>query len=279
LKIITSVEDQEKLSKELINDNRDISLIPTMGNLHLGHESLLKSSDKDDYRVSSLFINPLQFDDLNDYNNYPKTIEKDIKILKSYKIDCLFLPDKEAIIQNISNSDHLNLPKFTDTLCGQYRKNHFEGVFIIVKKLFEIIQPSKAYFGKKDYQQILLIKHLVNKFFDGNIEIIQCETIRENNGLAMSSRNSHLTQDQKNLAAMVYKEICFLKEVLLDNKDSFNENKLIVLKNLSDLGIKIEYLEILSRNTLTKPRPDDKEVNIFVAYYIGTSRLIDNIEI
>ena len=279
MKIITSVEDQEKLSKELINDNRDISLIPTMGNLHLGHESLLKSSDKDDYRVSSLFINPLQFDDLNDYNNYPKTIEKDIKILKSYKIDCLFLPDKEAILQNISNSDHLNLPKFTDTLCGQYRKNHFEGVFIIVKKLFEIIQPSKAYFGKKDYQQILLIKHLVNKFFDGNIEIIQCETIRENNGLAMSSRNSHLTQDQKNLAAMVYKEICFLKEVFLDNKDSFNENKLIVLKNLSDLGIKIEYLEILSRNTLTKPRPDDKEVNIFVAYYIGTCRLIDNIEI
>jgi len=279
LKIITSVEDQEKLSKELINDNRDISLIPTMGNLHLGHESLLKSSDKDDYRVSSLFVNPLQFDDLNDYNNYPKTIEKDIKILKSYKIDCLFLPDKESIIQNISDSDHLNLPKFTDILCGKYRKNHFQGVFIIVKKLFEIIQPSKAYFGKKDYQQILLINHLVNKFFDGNIKIIQCETIRENNGLAMSSRNSHLTQDQKNLASMVYKEICFLKEVFLDNKDSFNENKLFVIKNLSDLGIKIEYLEILSRNTLTKPRPDDKEVNIFVAYYIGTSRLIDNIEI
>ena len=250
-----------------------------MGNLHLGHESLLKSSDKDDYRVSSLFVNPLQFDDLNDYNNYPKTIERDIEILKSYKIDCLFLPDKEDIIQNISNIDHLSLPNFTNTLCGQYRKNHFQGVFIIVKKLFEIIQPSKAYFGKKDYQQILLIKHLVDKFFDGNIEIIQCETIRENNGLAMSSRNSHLTQDQKHLAAMVYKEICFLKEVFLDNKYLFNENKLIVLKNLSDRGIKIEYLEILSRGTLTKPGPDDKEVNIFVAFYIGNSRLIDNIEI
>ncbi len=279
MKIITSVEDQKKLSKELINDNKNISLIPTMGNLHLGHESLLKSSTEDDYRVSSLFINPLQFDDIKDYNNYPKTIEKDIEILKSYKIDCLFLPYKEGIISNVSNNERLSLPKFTDTLCGKYRKNHFQGVFIIVKKLFEIVQPSKAYFGKKDYQQILLIKHLVNEYFGGNIEIIQCETIRENNGLAMSSRNSHLTQDQRDLAAIVYKKICFLKEAFLDNKDLFDQNKKIVLKNLLDLGIKIEYLEILSRNTLTKPRQNDKEVNIFVAFYVGNTRLIDNIEI
>ena len=146
MNIINSVEEQEKLCKRLTDDNIKISLIPTMGNLHLGHESLLKASLNDDYRIVSLFVNPLQFNDYRDYKNYPKTIEKDLKILKLHNIDCLFMPNEDDMIQKTNHDIERKLPDFANILCGKFRKSHFQGVYSIVKKLFNIIKPQKAYF-------------------------------------------------------------------------------------------------------------------------------------
>lgn len=278
MKIINSVREQQVICQELINDKNKISLIPTMGNLHHGHESLLKASINDQYRICSIFINPLQFNDVDDYNNYPKTIDKDIETLKSYKIDYLFLPEKKDIISVVDNFNY-KLPTFVNILCGKYRDSHFLGVVQIVKKLFDIIQPSIAYFGKKDYQQLLLIKHLVNNNFNNKIEIIECETIREKNGLAMSSRNHNLSSKKRNIAANVYKELCELKKIIIKEPSQYSAKKIDIIKRMSDLGIKIEYLEVLSRNNLSTPIDISNETNIFVAFYIDQIRMIDNIEI
>ena len=278
MKIINSVREQQVICQELINDKNKISLIPTMGNLHHGHESLLKASINDQYRICSIFINPLQFNDAEDYNSYPKTIDKDIEILKSHKIDYLFLPEKNDIISTVDNFNY-QLPPFANILCGKYRDLHFLGVVQIVKKLFDIIQPSIAYFGKKDYQQLLLIKHLVNNNYSNKIEIIECETIREKNGLAMSSRNNNLSSDKKNTAANVYNELCKLKKIIIEDPSQYSTKKVDIIKRMFDLGIKIEYLEVLSRNNLSTPIDICNETNIFVAFYIDQIRMIDNIEI
>jgi len=280
LNIINSVEEQEKLCKRLTDDNIKISLIPTMGNLHLGHESLLKASVNDDYRIVSLFVNPLQFNDYKDYENYPKTIEKDLIILKSHNIDCLFMPNEEDMILKTNHDIKRKLPDFTNILCGKFRKSHFQGVYSIVKKLFNIIKPQKAYFGKKDFQQLLLIKYLVKECFKNTIDIIECETIREKSGLAMSSRNNKLSVKQNRLAALVFNELVSLRKYLKNNNiDLFPMLREEIIKKLSKQDIKIEYLDILRRNNLNTPTEQDIDINIFVAFYIGDVRLIDNIEI
>ena len=279
MKIINSVEEQEKLCKRLINENINISLIPTMGNLHLGHESLLKASFNDDYRVVSLFVNPLQFNNHQDYLNYPNTIEEDLKILKSYNIDCLFLPDKNDMVQQTNHDANRKLPEFANILCGKFRKSHFQGVYSIVKKLFSTIQPKKAYFGKKDFQQLLLIKYLVAESFQNSIDIVECETVREKNGLAMSSRNNNLSIKQNELASLVYSELVLLRESLKENISSFARLRDEIIRKLSKQDIKIEYLDILCRHNLNIPTEKDTDINIFVAFYVGDVRLIDNIEI
>ena len=279
MKIINSVEEQEKLCKRLINENINISLIPTMGNLHLGHESLLKASFNDDYRVVSLFVNPLQFNNHQDYLNYPNTIEEDLKILKSYNIDCLFLPDKNDMVQQTNHDANRKLPEFANILCGKFRKSHFQGVYSIVKKLFSTIQPKKAYFGKKDFQQLLLIKYLVAESFQNSIDIVECETVREKNGLAMSSRNNNLSIKQNELASLVYRELVLLRKSLKENISPFARLRDEIIRKLSKQDIKIEYLDILCRHNLNIPTEKDTDINIFVAFYVGDVRLIDNIEI
>lgn len=279
MEIITSVKDQQEYCQVLLDNEKKISLIPTMGNLHLGHESLFKASTDDEIRITSVFVNPLQFNDKYDYMNYPKSLDRDIDILKLHNIDCLFLPDEKDIMSNELDDIDYNLPEFTDVLCGKYRQTHFQGVFKIVKKLFEIIQPNKAYFGKKDYQQLLLIKYLADKFFDSRIDIAACETVRERNGLAMSSRNNQLSHKQKDLASLAYKELCHLKLLMNNNISIFFNSRDKLIKKLADNNIKTEYLEILSRNNLSRPMKDTEQYNIFIAFYVNNIRLIDNLEI
>ena len=279
MNIITSVKDQQVYCKKLLDNQKNISLIPTMGNLHLGHESLFKASLGDEIRISSVFINPLQFNDKNDYSNYPKSLDRDIEILKLHNIDCLFLPDEKDILSYRLDIRDYKLPEFSNVLCGKYRKKHFQGVFKIVKKLFEIIQPTKAYFGKKDYQQLLLVKYLVSKFFDSRIDIVACETKREKNGLAMSSRNNQLSNRYKDIASMVYSELCQLKVLMKIDKNLFPKYRDKLIKKLVDNNIRVEYLEILSRKNLSELIDDTGQYNIFIAFYVNNIRLIDNLEI
>jgi pantoate--beta-alanine ligase len=282
LKIITSIKDQKDYCNSLIKKGEKISLIPTMGNLHKGHESLLfESSLIKNKKIVSLFINPLQFNNSDDYKSYPKSIDSDIKILERNKVDCLFMPSEDEILKNIKESESFDLPEYMNILCGKYRDGHFLGVFKIVKKLFEITRPSIAYFGKKDYQQLVMIKYLSKKYFNDEISIISRDTIRENNGLAMSSRNNKLTLSQKNIASSVYKELISLKEsICVDGNYNYADLQKKSIDSLSDMGIKVEYLELLSLDSFSiKQKNSPDNLMIFVAFYISGVRLIDNIEV
>jgi pantoate--beta-alanine ligase len=282
LKIITSIKDQKDYCNSLIKKGEKISLIPTMGNLHKGHESLLfESSLIKNKKIVSLFINPLQFNNSDDYKSYPKSIDSDIKILERNKVDCLFMPLEDEILKDIKESESFDLPEYMNILCGKYRDGHFLGVFKIVKKLFEITRPSIAYFGKKDYQQLVMIKYLSKKYFNDEISIISRDTIRENNGLAMSSRNNKLTLSQKDIASFVYKELISLKEsIRVDGNYNYADLQKKSIDSLSDMGIKVEYLELLSLDSFSiKQKNSPDNLMIFVAFYISGVRLIDNIEV
>ena len=282
MKIITSIKDQKDYCNSLIKKGEKISLIPTMGNLHKGHESLLfESSLIKNKKIVSLFINPLQFNNADDYKSYPKSIDSDIKILERNKVDCLFMPSENEILNDIKESESFDLPEYMNILCGKYRGGHFLGVFKIVKKLFEIIKPSIAYFGKKDYQQLMMIKYISKKYFNNQISIISCDTIRENSGLAMSSRNNKLTLSQRDIASFVYRELISLKESIRINSNyNYAELQKKSIDSLSVMGIKVEYLELLSSDGFSiKQKNSTDNLMLFVAFYISGVRLIDNIEV
>ena len=282
MKIITSIKDQKDYCNSLSEKGEKISLIPTMGNLHKGHESLLsKPSFIKNKKIVSLFVNPLQFNNSDDYKNYPKSIDSDIKILERNKVDCLFMPSVDEILKETNEPESFNLPEYMNILCGKYRDGHFLGVFKIVKKLFEIIRPSIAYFGKKDYQQLVMIKHISEKYFNNEISIISCDTVRENSGLAMSSRNNKLTLSQKNIASFAYKELTFLKESIhTDSNYNYAELQKKSIDSLSVMGIKVEYLELLSSDDFSiKQKNSTDNLILFIAFYISGVRLIDNIEV
>ena len=282
MKIITSIKDQTDYCNSLRKKGESISLIPTMGNLHKGHESLLfDPSHIKNKKIVSLFVNPLQFNNSDDYKNYPKSIDADIEILERNKVDCLFMPSEDEILGDISESESFDLPEYMNILCGKYRDGHFLGVFKIVKKLFEIIKPSIACFGKKDYQQLTMIKYLSKRYFNDEISIISCDTIRENNGLAMSSRNNKLTSSQKNIASFVYKELISLKESIhIDSNYNYKKLQKESINSLSTLGIRVEYLELLSSDDFSiKQKNSTGCLMIFIAFYISGVRLIDNIEV
>ena len=192
MKIITSVVEIENYVNHLKNEKHAVSLIPTMGNLHDGHISLIKNSEKfKSKKIVSIFINPLQFNDEKDFKSYPVSLEEDLDILEKNNIDCLFMPNKE-ILSNLNYQ--IVLPSgFSTLLCGKYRKGHFEGVYKIVKKLFDITCPEHVFFSKKDYQQLILIKFLI---YNTKINLVECPTVRDINGLALSSRNRYLTSEK-----------------------------------------------------------------------------------
>ena len=261
------------------SDNK-ITLIPTMGNLHKGHLSLIdKSEEFLSKRVVSIFVNPLQFDDLDDYTSYPKTIEKDLEALEKKEIDYVFVPRKKEMIENIIESDILPWG-FSNLLCGAFRGKHFQGVQNIIRELFEIIKPNFAIFGEKDFQQYLLIKYINEQYFQkDDIEIILSPTIRMKNGLAFSSRNIRLSDDQITNAALAFQSI---KNTVLDY---FRATGLFNFENLiPQLGrVTYQYVKIYNEKYLYDKhglKIDDnckqKNFRLFIALEIDNVRLIDN---
>ncbi|MAR77430.1 MAG: pantoate--beta-alanine ligase [Gammaproteobacteria bacterium] len=290
MQIIKQENKIKEYCKILINKDKLISLVPTMGNLHAGHESLIKKArDNGGYVIVTIFINPLQFDNISDLNKYPKTIEEDLKILEKHNVDCLYLPNEEDILSDIDKTSKERMPEYMNRLCGQYRDNHFNGVYKIVKKLFSIIKPADVFFGKKDYQQLLLVKHINKNVFNDNINIHECDTIREENGLAISSRNIHLSNNEKNQASNVYNALSDFKKKIhkknITNNGIFQEweiFKKLFFYEMKTHNISIEYCELLCKTDLTIAYHDQTKLMIFVAFYIPSKeriRLIDNIEI
>ena len=269
----------ERVAIDRENDIK-ITLIPTMGNLHKGHTSLIDTSDSvQSKKIVSIFINPLQFDDSRDFDAYPKSLEDDLNILGDKKVDYVFVPDDSEMIDNVAQTDILPWG-FDNLLCGTFRGKHFDGVQKIVRKLFEITNPDYAIFGEKDFQQYLLIKYIVQEYFPHkNINIILSPTVRMDNGLAFSSRNTLLSEEQIKTAVLAFKSI---KETVTDY---FHETSLMNFDNLIPLpgGVTYQYVKMYREDYLYDKHglklPDNvkrKTFRLFIALIIDSVRLIDN---
>ena len=267
-------KDKHTLQKE-ISKNKGISFVPTMGGLHKGHISLIKRSKKSKFKtLVSIFVNPKQFTKKSDFRSYPRNIKGDLKRLKKLKINYLYIPTFKDIY-GFKPKERVFLDKFSKKLCGKFRKGHFEGVLNVVNRFLEIIKPKYIFLGKKDYQQLYLIKKHIEKRKIKS-KIIECKTIRENNGVALSTRNSNLDENQMKIASNIYYYLYNLKKKIKKNYNLFNLNK--IKKDLKDLGVsKIDYLENYNTKNFKKIKRQSKKFNLFIAYYIKNVRLIDNI--
>ena len=267
-------KDKHTLQKEILK-NKGISFVPTMGGLHKGHISLIKYSKKSGLKtLVSIFVNPKQFNKKSDFKSYPRNTKKDIKLLKKLKINYLYVPTFKDIY-GFKPRKKVFLDKFSKKLCGKFRKGHFEGVLDVINRFIEVIEPKYIYLGKKDYQQLYLIRKHIEK---RNIKtkIIEFKTIREANGVACSSRNSNLTMSQMKIASDIFNYLRNFKKKIKKNYSLFKIDK--IKKDLINLGAnKIDYLENYNVKNFKKIKRPNKKFNLFFAYYIKNIRLIDNI--
>ena len=258
---------------EALFDNSNIGFVPTMGSLHDGHISLIKKSLKlSNKTIVSIFVNPKQFNNKEDYKKYPRNIKKDLKILKKLKVDYVYLPRIKDIYK-AKNKIKIKLNKKDKILCAKYRKGHFEGVIEVMTRLTKIVNPSKIFMGEKDFQQLLLVKRYVEKNFRS--KIISCKTIRDKNKLALSSRNTLLNKNSLIKAGAIARNLIIFKKRLLKN---MNLKNLFLMKKKElkkKYDIKIDYLELRNTKNLRLTKKI-KNAKIFVAYYINRVRLIDN---
>lgn len=277
--LIKTIDD---IKSELSKSSKPIGFVPTMGALHEGHISLIEAAKKQCITVVvSIFVNPLQFGPSEDFEKYPRDLENDLKICKENNVDIVFVPDENEIYPSCSDKELICPPEnISGILCGKTRKDHFSGVAIVIKKLFDIICPDIAYFGKKDLQQLYIINWLVQEY-NLPVKIVSCPTMREKNGLALSSRNKYLTSGQKDIAANLYKSLKLAKENT--KLGIFTVHKAIIesLIFLSQIPeIKVEYFEAMDKENLSEVS-EEKTNNFYylIAARVNGVRLIDNIEV
>ncbi len=276
MEIYTTINDISNKIYEWKKNNHSIGLVPTMGYLHNGHGSLISQSIKDnDKTIVSIFVNPTQFGVGEDLEKYPRDIERDNLFLDKLKVDAIFYPS----IEEMYNSNYITkvyVENMSSILCGKTRPTHFQGVTTVVTKLFNITNPDKAYFGSKDFQQLQIIKRMV-KDLNFNIEIVGMPIVREVDGLALSSRNVYLSDDERKSALVLNKALNNARE-LFDN-GQINANEIIKETEKiisSEKNTKIDYINIVDINTLDKVNIINKPVVMLLAVYIGNTRLIDN---
>ncbi len=259
-----------------LKNQPNIAFIPTMGNLNQGHLSLVKEAKNHvDYVVVSIFINRLQFLPNEDFDRYPRTFETDCEQLKNLKVDVVFAPDENTLYPE-KQFFTLALPPIADILEGKHRPKFFHGVAIVVLKLFNIVQPQLAIFGKKDYQQLHIIRNMVQQL-NLPIKIIACETQRLPNGLALSSRNQYLNKKEQLEASHLYKTLLSIKnEISQHNVDTLQNN---AVETLHQRNWRVDYIEIRHRKTLEQAFDHSKELTVLAAAWLGKTRLIDNIEL
>ncbi len=278
MKIVSSIADLRQQVKEWKQAGQTIAFVPTMGNLHQGHLSLVeKARELADKVIVSIFVNPLQFNDKADLTTYPRTLANDSELLRSLDCDLLFTPTEDTIYPlGMDNQTIVTVPNMDDKLCGRHRGGHFDGVATVVLKLFNMAQADVAVFGEKDYQQLLLIKTMV-KELDLPIDIIGVETYRESSGLAMSSRNQYLTESQCNQAASLHQTLLSLKQKIEQGEQNFLVLQQQAMTTLTELGFTPDYVDIRCANDLKQANSGDKQLRLLAAAQLGRARLIDNI--
>ena len=266
-------KDKLKLKKHILG-KKDLSFVPTMGSLHPGHEYLInRAKIKSKKVIVSIYVNPKQFNSKKDYNSYPLKIKQDLKILKKLKVDIVYLPNYNDIF-SFKTKHKIYLDKFSKKLCGKYRGKHFKGVVNVVNRFLEIINPKYIFLGKKDYQQLILIyKHI--KMRGIKTKVISCKTIREIDGTACSSRNVNLTKKERIIASKVYKYLVKIQKKINNKKTNINIK--LIFNELNKYGVKkIDYIKLINKNIIEGNKINKKKYNIFIAYYLNKTRLIDN---
>lgn len=278
MEIFKQIAPLKAFLKDLKGLGKSIGLVPTMGALHAGHISLIKTSKAQNHlTVSSIFVNPIQFNNQNDLLKYPRSIEKDTELLKSAGCDVLFNPEIQEIYpeKSVLSLDFGHLDK---TMEGQYRPGHFSGVALVVSKFFNIVQPDHAYFGQKDWQQFAVIQKLVNEL-NFNIRLHSVATLREPDGLALSSRNQRLTAEQRQKAIVFYKGLLHARDALKAGKNLKEVKTQVktIIEQYAD--VRLEYFELVnSKNLNTLENVHASEYPIMcIAGYVGEIRLIDNL--
>jgi pantoate--beta-alanine ligase len=259
--------------------NRRVALVPTMGNLHEGHLSLVRAAKTHaDAVVVSIFVNRIQFGIGEDFDQYPRTLEQDIEKLIAEGADVVFVPAENELYPNGIQRYFVEPPAIQNELCGRSRPGHFRGVATVVTKLFNIVQPDVACFGKKDYQQLAVIKGMVQDL-NMNIEIIPVEIERAKTGLALSSRNGYLTDKERVQAAQLSARLQAIAKAIAEGNKDFAALENSAVTYLQQHGWQVDYIEVRQAQTLTKAQITDNDLVIVAAAVLGTTRLIDNIEV
>ena len=279
--IFNKKSDLSAFLSPLLKQNKPIGFVPTMGALHQGHLSLLKKSlSENDVTVMSIFVNPTQFNNAEDLDKYPRTLERDVQIMQDLSNNIIvYAPEVADIYEGNTVSESFNYDGLENQMEGKHRPGHFDGVGTIVKRLFEIVQPNKAYFGEKDFQQLQIVKKLVSKH-NIPVEVIGCPIHREANGLAMSSRNERLSDTAREKAAVIY-------QILNSAKDFFQTHsaeettKYVEDELKKHAEFELEYFEIAEETTLlpVSEKESNKKYRGFIAIFIENIRLIDNISL
>jgi len=270
MKLIKQITDLNKA----INKEKNLGFVPTMGGLHKGHEELIKTSINMCKRtLVTIFVNPTQFNNKNDYRTYPRSLGKDFKILKKLKVDYVYLPKVDQIYDG-KQSPKILLKKSQNILCAKFRKGHFEGVLDVLNRLVKLISPKSIFMGEKDYQQFFLVKNFIEKSYKTKVYV--CKTIRDTNMMALSSRNNLLNKTSLNKIGLIANELLNLKKMIYQDKRKSKKLIQIIKKDLTKrYKIKIEYLECRNIFNLST-NIQGKSFKLFVAFYLDKVRLIDN---
>jgi len=281
MKVIKKIKKMQRVILELCKKGKSIGFVPTMGALHEGHLSLIRRAAREnDIVIVSIFVNPTQFSPHEDFHKYPRNLKKDTGLCKKIGVDYVFAPAIEEMYPE-GYATYVNVEGYlTETLEGEFRPGHFRGVATIVAKLFNIIQPHRAYFGEKDFQQLLVVKKMV-KDLNLPVKIIACPTVREPDGLAMSSRNVFLNSEERKEALVLSSSLKRARHAVLNHgfADAKKLSESIRCAIQASPGIKLDYIAICNARTLIPVRKVKKGCIILVAARAGKTRLIDNIKI
>jgi len=276
LKPITQITALRALLKPWRNNNEKIGLVTTMGNLHQGHLALVeKTQPLVDRVIVSIFVNPLQFGPNEDFAAYPRTLTSDIEKLQPYAIDAVFAPSTEEIYPHGVPQTRVDIPSIAQELCGKSRPGHFYGVSTVLSKFFNIVQPDVVIYGEKDFQQLTLVRRMVQEL-NFPIEVLALPTQRENDGLASSSRNQYLSAEERQIAPKLYATLTDISAAITLGATNYADLCTKAAEQLNEQGFNVDYLEIRDRETLLQPTSKTSALVILVAAFLGKTRLIDN---
>jgi pantoate--beta-alanine ligase len=280
METVTTVATVRERVRNWRREGQRIAFVPTMGNLHAGHISLIEAARRHGNRfISSIFVNPMQFGPNEDFAHYPRTPRNDEKMLADAGCDLMFMPDVAEVYPNgLEQGTRILVPGLSTILCGEFRPGHFEGVSTVVAKLFNIVAPDVAIFGEKDFQQLAVIRHMVADLCIP-VEIIGAPTVREDDGLAMSSRNQYLTPEERQRAPQLYQALTRAALRLQKGDHDFAAIETAEFQGLAAAGFRPDYFSIRNAADLTPASPDSKHLVVLLAARLSKARLIDNVQV